>query len=250
MRSTNFGETERNGTDGNASGPAKMRRGQVQDEVLARIRRGLMVGAYVPGQIMSIRKLAAQLGTSPMPVREALSQLVAANVLEALPNRSVRVPRLTPSRLKELAEVRIAIEGMATLNACAKSTAQLVRELESINARLTKAIDRRNIVGCLELNQAFHFRLYEAAESEILMPLIEALWLQCGPTLCFSLLAPDMPWDASAHTALLQALRDKEPVAAQRALTRDIRTTTKYLLKGPAMTGAEGPLSWPLDTTI
>jgi len=228
----------------------KWRRGQVQDEVSARIRRGLMVGAYVPGQIMSLRKMAAHLGTSPMPVREALSQLVAANALEAMPNRSVRVPRLTPSRLKELAEVRSAIEGMATRNACENVTPDLIAELEAINDRLTKAISRRDIVGCLETNQEFHFRLYEAAESEVMMPLIEALWLQCGPTLCYSLLAPNMPWDASIHIEILDALRQRDAAMAQRAMARDIRTTAKYLLNVPMLSGGEGPLSRTLDTVL
>lgn len=253
MTGAHVGEAKPEGATANASRPAekpKGRRGQVQDEVLARIQRGLMVGAYMPGQVMSLRKLAAHLGTSPMPVREALSQLVAANALEALPNRSVRVPQLTLSRLRELAEVRVAIEGMATRNACANTTPRLVRELEAINDRLTSAIDHRDIVGCLETNQEFHFHLYRAARSEVLMPLIEALWLQCGPTLCLTLLAPNIPWDASAHKEILQALRDRNPASAERAMAQDIRVTTQSLLKGPAMTGGAGPLSWAMAPAI
>ena len=41
---------------------ATPRRGQVQDEVLRRIRKGLMIGAFVPGQVMSLRKLASKFG--------------------------------------------------------------------------------------------------------------------------------------------------------------------------------------------
>jgi DNA-binding GntR family transcriptional regulator len=225
----------------------KLRRGQVQDEVLAKIRHGLMVGAFVPGQVMSLRKLAAHLGTSPMPVREALSQLVAANVLESLPNRSIRVPRLSAARLQEVTDVRIAIEGMATKAACGKATPRLIDELERLNRTLIQAIARRSIVQCLSTNQEFHFTLYEAAQSEVLMPLIEALWLQCGPTMYFSLLSPDMPWDASAHTEILSALRSGDCRQAERAMARDIRTTAKNLMSGPSITRSNGPLASPLD---
>lgn len=222
-------------------------RGAVQDNVLEQLRRGLMIGAFVPGQVLSLRKLAAHLGTSPMPVRDALSQLVAANVLEALPNRSARVPRLTESRLREMTDVRVAIEGMATKAACRKATPRLLVSLAEINARLMQAIARRDIVSCLATNQEFHFRLYEAAESEILMPLIEALWLQCGPTMYYSLLSPDMPWDASAHEEILASLKAGNSAGALRAITQDIRTTTKNLLTGPTIMRTNGPLASPMD---
>jgi len=86
--------------------PAKRVRGQVQNEVFERLRRGLMVGAFMPGQVMSLRKLATGFGTSPMPIREALTRLVVVNALEETANGSVCVPLLTPHKLAELFAVR------------------------------------------------------------------------------------------------------------------------------------------------
>src|SRR5688572_32929422 len=85
---------------------APRRSGEMQDRVLAQLQRALMIGAFVPGQRISLRKLAESFGTSAMPVREAINQLVAANVLEMLPNRTVCVPRMTASRFEELSRVR------------------------------------------------------------------------------------------------------------------------------------------------
>lgn len=219
---------------------ATPRRGQVQDEVLRRIRKGLMIGAFVPGQVMSLRKLASSLGTSPMPVREALNHLVAANALEELPNHSVCVPRLSAERIAELFKVREVVEGMAARAACANITPALIDALDATNRDLITAIEKRDILGCLAKNQSFHFTLYEAANSVTLAPLIESLWLQCGPTMYYSLLSPAMPWDASAHAEILTGLRAKKPALVQRALARDMRTTAKNLLRsahGPHMNG-------------
>lgn len=218
------------------------RRGELQDRVVAQLRRGLMVGAFVPGQTISLRKLADDLGTSAMPVREAINQLTAANVLEMLPNRTVCVPRMTQVRFEELSKVRQALEGMATEMACRRTTPQLVKRLEKVNADLLRAIKERDILGCLACNQEFHFTLYEAANSEVLLPLIEPLWLQAGPIMYFSLISPDMPWDASAHSDVLEALSNKDPAAARRAIERDIRNTAFYLLKSSIFRGASGPL--------
>lgn len=169
-----------------------------------------------------------------MPIRGALTQLVAAGALEELPNRSVRVPRLSERRISELFQVREVIEGMAAKDACNNATPELIEKLEKINRELIVAIGERDILGCLATNQNFHFTLYQAAQTEVLMPLIESLWLQCGPTMYFSLLSPSMPWDASAHTEILSGLRAGKTLLVQRALRQDIRTTARNLLNSPS----------------
>jgi DNA-binding GntR family transcriptional regulator len=178
-----------------------------------------------------------------MPVREAINQLVAANALEMLPNRTVCVPRMTPARFEELSRVRQALEGMAAEMACRHATPQLAKRLEKINGELQRAIRERSIVQCLAKNQEFHFTLYEAANSEVLLPLIEPLWLMAGPIMYFSLISPDMPWDASAHNDVLDALKARDAAAARRAIERDIRNTATYLLKSSVFQGASGPLA-------
>ena len=223
--------------------PAR-RRGAVRDHVVAELRRGLMVGAFVPGQVMSLRKLATRFQTSPMPVREALTELFASNALEELPNRSVRVPLMSPSRMKELFRVREHLEGLAAKDACRRCTPDLVERLERINRTLRQAIAERQIEGALAGNQEFHFTLYRAAESEVLMPLIESLWLQSGPTMYFSLLAPGAPWDASAHGEILQGLKAGDPAAVQRALSKDIRAGGRHLFKGAFLTAGNGLLAF------
>jgi DNA-binding GntR family transcriptional regulator len=221
---------------------AKRQRGAVQDRVLAKLRRGLMVGAFVPGQTITLRRLAELLGTSPMPVREAINQLTASNALEILPNRSVAVPRMSAERFKDLTRVRQVVEGLAAEIACANSTPALMRELTAVNASLHQAIKERNILECLEMNQEFHFTLYGAARSAILSPLIESLWLQAGPIMYLSLTDSDMPWDAIYHEHLLAALKAKRPSAARRAIVRDVGETAKSLLRLSMFSGQNGRL--------
>lgn len=130
----------------------KRPRGEVQDRVLEKLRSGLMIGVFVPGQTITLRRLAEMLGTSPMPVRKAIHQLTAANALEILPNRSVAVPRMSAERFKDLTRARQAVEGLAAELACANATPALIGELTAINSRLQQAIRRRIILDCLEMN--------------------------------------------------------------------------------------------------
>ncbi len=222
---------------------AKPARGHVHERVLRYMRRGLMVGAFLPGQVMSLRKLAAGFGTSPMPVREVLSRLVAAKALEETKGGSVRVPRLTPEKLSDLFAVREMLEGMATELAAKKTTPALISELTSINKQLLVAIEKRDILNCLSFNQKFHFTLYEAADSEVLMPLIELLWLQFGPTMYMSLLIPSNPWNASDHEQILAALKEGNVNAAKKGIVHDMRATGKALLSFAGSQSRELPFA-------
>jgi DNA-binding GntR family transcriptional regulator len=230
-----------------SSRTAKRVRGHLQNQVFERLRRGLMVGAFMPGQVMSLRKLANGFGTSPMPIREALTRLVVVNALEETPNGSVCVPRLSPQRLEELFGVRELLEGAAAETACRRCTRVLIDELTAINDELLEAIAKRNVLGCLSANQRFHFTLYGASQSEVLLPLIESLWLQFGPTMYLSLLSPEMPWDASAHFEILDGLRTGKPAVARRGVLNDIRTTGRSLVPAMASRASIGLLTSPLD---
>lgn len=218
-------------------------RGAVQDWVLATLRHALMSGQFLPGQVLSLRKLADSLGTSLTPVRESLSRLVAAHALVEQPNRTVCVPRLSVTSLEELFAVRVRIEGMAGALACGKATDDLIAALERHNDALQVALSDGDMALVLSCNQAFHFTLYEAANSEILMPLIEALWLRCGPTMYFSVNAPRNHWDTSHHIELLEAMRQGDSGKAEAAIAADIGKTGEDLIRRARSQLNHGPFA-------
>lgn len=228
---------------------AKSARGNVQDQVLAGLRYGLMSGLFVPGQVFSLRKLAATFGTSAMPVRESLSRLIAANALEELPNRSVRVARLSTVSLEELFELRVRVEGMAARVAAIHMTDKGLKELVKINQTVKKAHGKGAMGDVLKANQHFHFALYRLTGSSILLPIIEGLWLRSGPTMYFSLNSPGL-WDSSSHLDILSALERRDPDGAEAAMAKDIMKTGNYLIqqsKDGVRTGPIAELSFNLD---
>src|ERR1700704_1812073 len=91
-------------------GLTRIDRETVQKQVYGVLRDRLMSGGFEPGQKLKIAELASALGTSAMPVREALNRLAAERGIEALPNRSVRVPALSKDALQDLMETRFAVE--------------------------------------------------------------------------------------------------------------------------------------------
>ncbi|CAN7598139.1 GntR family transcriptional regulator [Aminobacter aminovorans] len=220
----------------------KSARGNVQDKVLSQLRYGLMSGLFVPGQVFSLRKLAAVFGTSAMPVRESLSRLIAANALEELPNRSVRVPRLGARALEELFELRARVEGLAARIATDRIGAAGLQSLRDINQTLKDAHVRGAMGDVLKANRNFHFTLYGLTESSILLPMIEGLWLRSGPTMYFSLNSPGL-WDTSTHLEIIYALEKKDPDAAEAAMRRDIMKSGQELIDQAKSGVRTGPIA-------
>ncbi len=83
-------------------------------DVYTQLRDLLVSGQMMPGEQISLRNIAAALGVSVMPVREAVHRLVAEQALELTPNRALRVPRMSVSQFEEITKIRIELEGLAT----------------------------------------------------------------------------------------------------------------------------------------
>ena len=133
--------------DGKAAGSAQapgrggitpVPRETLHDRVYAELRRSLVHGVFVSGEMLRIQDLAEKLRTSTMPVREALARLVSEQALEALPNRSVRVPVITREKLEDLARARLtlAAAGVATTIECGPG-----KVLSGLNKRIDKRLN-------------------------------------------------------------------------------------------------------------
>lgn len=195
------------------------------------LSQDLMAGRYKPGQAVSLRPLAARLGTSPMPIREAVSRLIAERALVLLPNRNVIVPLMTRKRLIELSRARQLLEGAAAHSACANLTPALLTKLTRLNDQLKHCLSNAQIRPALSHNLNFHFALYRAFDEEVILPLIEMLWRQAGPFVALTPKMPGVKWTAEFHDHILTALKEGDARAAKRAIEQDIESTTLELLR-------------------
>ncbi|MDE1995108.1 MAG: GntR family transcriptional regulator [Rhizobiaceae bacterium] len=214
---------------------APVGRETVQDRVYLELRRALVGGLFEPSQILTIRGLADALMTSTMPVREALGRLITEKALEALPNRSVRVPPITLDRMDDLLRARILIEGEAIALA---ATRIHPRQLSVIEGTLSEWDEMRalkhkkDVDREVTLNQSFHFEIYRACGSAVLIPMIESLWLQSGPCIRVAIYAFSEAGEvdtAHYHRSIVAALSRQDPEAAREALVADISRPFNFL---------------------
>jgi DNA-binding GntR family transcriptional regulator len=197
-------------------------------QVYAQLKEALLLAKFRAGEVLSIRVLADALGTSTMPVREAITRLITERALEPLPRRGVRVPILTASQERDIYRVRYVLEGMASELAAAAITDQEIGQLESYEAKLKSAIERQAIAEAHCANVQFHLTLYRASGAEILIELIEAIYLRYAPSLYTVLDRLPVGNERRAafvhthHLAILDAARRRDPAGVRQALERDL----------------------------
>lgn len=214
---------------------APVGRETVQDRVYTELRRALIGGLFEPGQVLTIRGLADALATSTMPVREAVGRLITEKALEALPNRSVRVPPITLERMDDLLRTRILIEGEAIALAASRMTPRQIAIIEGMLGEwdeMRALKQKKDVDREVTLNQSFHFEIYRACGSAVLIPMIESLWLQSGPCIRVAIYAFSEAGEvdtAHYHRSIVTALAARDQQAAREALVADISRPFAFL---------------------
>jgi DNA-binding GntR family transcriptional regulator len=202
----------------------------LQEQVHSRIRQGLIDGQFKPGQVLTIRYLAEQLGTSVMPVREALQKLTVERVLDLMPTRSVRVPVLSAAEFAEICEARMILEGSMAELAAQRATADDIARIEAVSNEFQAAEAAGDPTQLLRKNREFHFSIYATARHATLMSLVEPLWARCGP--CTLALFEEVSQEqlkrkaSPLHHQALEAIRRREPQRAREAIVTDILATS------------------------
>ena len=203
----------------------------LQERVHRELRLTLMRGRFLPGRSLTIRAVATALGTSTMPVREALRQLVTERALEMSANRSFQVPLLTRQRFTDLVRIRAEIEGYAAAQAASRISPSSVSNLLELNKVMLAASESGDRETYIVRNQEFHFGIYDAAGSAVLRPIIESLWLQSGPYI--ALLFGEGAHGKSnlgRHEGAVDALRRRDANAARAMISGDITDASGIIL--------------------
>jgi DNA-binding GntR family transcriptional regulator len=202
----------------------------LRSQVYDSLRDALTAGRFTPGQKLSFRYVAATLGVSLTPVREAIRRLVAEGAFEMRPNRSVRVPLMTRDKVLELRDIRMAVEGLAAEKAAADANRQQIADLRRIAGELVAARTRGDHAVDRQKIREFHFALYGICGQPALLRVIEGLWLQTGPYM--NLLYPEFiasPRGPERRLRIIRAVQSHDSATARREIETDIRNALTYV---------------------
>jgi DNA-binding GntR family transcriptional regulator len=150
--------------------------GTTAQHALEGLRRAIVAGELRPGQRIGQEELAASLGVSIAPVREALSALEQEGQLTYKPRRGYFVTELRLEDLTEIYELRRLLEGEAARDALPLLDAEGIARIEGAARECAAAARSGEVAAELEANRRFHFGMLESPGRAHTVRLIRNLW--------------------------------------------------------------------------
>jgi DNA-binding GntR family transcriptional regulator len=219
-------------------------RNTLSDQTYDGLKCALLVGRIEPGMTLTLRQIAQELGTSMMPVREAVARLVAEGALEVMPNRGLRIPLMSSQETDDLWTLRYQLEGEAAARAASRATPDDQAQIAALCQRVRSAAELGGVEAFLEANSTFQFAIYQAAQTRVFISLVEILRMRCAPHCTAALrymLAQRPPYFSKTlryHDELVRAIAQRDPDRARRIKQRDIVATRKLVERVAAMPAA------------
>ncbi len=216
-------------------------RSALVDETAAAIRARIMSGEIPIGAQLRQAELAAQLGISRTPIREALRQLQAGGLIEVLPRRGavVRVP--SPWEVREAYEVRAELEGLAAELAVRRVTRTLLDELRATNEVLREgerppAPPRPGepLSPTTVANDRFHALIHEIAGNDRLTRTIREINEAFPRNVSANVLQDDPRHQAdnlAEHERIVAALEAEDPKLARREMRDHVLAAGEQLAR-------------------
>lgn len=147
----------------------------LRDVVFNTLRQSILKGTLKPGQRLMEIHLAKQLGVSRTPVREAIRKLELEGLVVTLPRKGAEVAQITEKDLKDVVEVRCALEELAVELACQRiTTAQIVQLKETVK-EFEHTMKNKDVTALAEIDVKFHDIIFTATDNQRLMQMINNL---------------------------------------------------------------------------
>ena len=189
----------------------------LREAVYLTLGRAILTNVFEPGDRLMEMKLAAQLGVSRTPVREAIHLLEKESLVRQIPHKGVVVAGITKKQLRDVLEIRGMLEELAVQLACRRGTEEGFAKLQAAADNFAKAVKQeKDLTVQAEKDVAFHDVIYQMTDNERLIELVESIWQQIYRYRIERLKGANRESLVQEHQELVQALCARDEEAAVR----------------------------------
>lgn len=219
-------------------------RPQLSEDIARYVCRRIFQGAYSAGEYLRLDQLAAQLGISVTPVREALLNLRAEGLLVQQPRRGFMVLPVTRRDIADVSNVQAFIGGELAARAAENISEEQLAELRTIQAELEDAYARTDHERVVRLNHEFHRAINVAAESPKLTQFMSGI-TRYAPESVFPTVAGWPEQSIKDHRRIVAAIAKRDPQRARIAMsehfTVGVEPLTEHLVEMGVIQEADRP---------
>jgi DNA-binding GntR family transcriptional regulator len=189
------------------------------DRVRQRLADEIISGALRPGWHLDEKALAERFKVSRTPVREALRQLAANDLVEWRPHQGAIVATITIPKMIEMFEVMAEVEGLCGRLAARRMTPDERKDLLVRHKRCEPYIQANDKEGYLAMNKPFHEAIYHGTHNGYLFEHAQSLYNRLAPYRAYQLNRPgQLPRSFDEHQEIVNAITDGDGDAAYRLL--------------------------------
>jgi DNA-binding GntR family transcriptional regulator len=197
---------------------------------LAALRHAILSGDVAPGQRLVEEELASTLGVTRQSLRAALLDLTTEGLVERIPNRGARVRTVSTEEAVAITECRMALEALCAAKAAERISDDEAAQLRELGENLRNAVTEGNPLKYSELNRELHRRFCAISGQQVAIGLLDRLHGQLVRHQFQLALRPGRPEVSLAeHLAVLNAVADRRPADADRAIRVHLSSVIKAL---------------------
>jgi len=197
--------------------PDFVARPQLSEDVVRYVRLRIFEGTFGAGEYVRLEQLAAELGVSVTPVREALLELRAEGLLVQRPHRGFMVLPVTGRDIADVASVQAHVGGELAARAAANITDEQLDHLTELQAQLENAYDDEDHERAVRLNHEFHRAVNVAADAPKLSQLMGQI-TRYAPEAVFPTVEGWPVQSVKDHRRVIAALRLRDEERARTAM--------------------------------
>jgi DNA-binding GntR family transcriptional regulator len=193
----------------------------LQEKVTATIREAIFTQTFKPGERLIQDELAAKLGVSRMPIREALRCLEREGLVEMLPHKGAQVIGISKEDIEELYYLRSFLEGVTVQKSMNFLSSSDREELQDLVEKMDQDIRNNNLDLFVTHNQEFHTLLQKGCSWKK-VKMLNKQFIEGYPAHVPSLIPHSMHVSNEEHKAMLEALDQKDPVKLRQLVEHHI----------------------------
>lgn len=205
------------------------------------MRERIITGEWPQGMHLKDNEIAAPLGISATPVREALRKLASEGLVETVPYRGTFVATMSSAQVRELLNVRLGLELMALESACPDLSNHDFDSMQTAIDDFDRALVGSHLSALLESDMRFHSLVVRAAGNSILAELYRQLTGRVQMLMAIADLSGRMASGNADHQSILDALRRRQLATAESALRTHLVATRDCLLAVTARSTGRHP---------
>ncbi|MGO4669867.1 GntR family transcriptional regulator [Bosea sp. 2RAB26] len=195
------------------------------------IRADIVAGTFAPSEHLKMAALVQRYGTSPAPIREALGQLEGEGWIEILPNRGARVRSIERAFIRELFEIRLALEPPLAGYSAAVATVSDINALWAIHKDYAAAIGQGNSAAISSTNGAFHTSILSIRPNRSALVLLDQHNAFVGATRRrFGFPDHRLAAMVPEHEAIIEACARNDATAVRRLMRAHIQRSIDELI--------------------